>query len=68
MALEFGGGILEIVGFLVCISNAISTQREETLHKITRLGQPRTSASIPFYLLYLICVFQTAICPFSEIA
>ena len=29
----------------------------------TRLGQPRTLASIHFYVLYLICVFQTMLHP-----
>lgn len=35
--LEFGGGILGIIGFIICISSAISTQRKETLREITKL-------------------------------
>jgi len=37
VALKFGGGILGIIGFLICISNAISTQRKITLREISKL-------------------------------
>lgn len=36
--LEFAGGILGIIGFIICISSAISTQRKETLREIAKLG------------------------------
>lgn len=35
--LEFGGGVLGIIGFIICISGAISTQHKETLREITKL-------------------------------
>ena len=35
--LEFGGGILGIIGFIICISSVISTQHKETLREITKL-------------------------------
>jgi len=37
VALEFGGGILGLIGLVICISNAISTQRKETLREIREL-------------------------------
>jgi len=37
IALEFGGGILGLIGLIICISNAISTQCKETLREIREL-------------------------------